>query len=115
MQGKTAAVSERDDAEIELPDEEQLLAEEAAAAATERRPPEEPDEMDYEEPEEENVGQWSPRPLEPEHVVGLDVIPEEEDARLLDLLRKKVRCPETCSLIWQSTHQRFVHFELCTN
>lgn len=66
---------------------------EALAAAARRQPVEpmqEPEEDEYEEPEEENVGQWSPRALEPEHVVGQDVIPEEEDARLLDLLRKKV-------------------------
>lgn len=66
---------------------------EDAAARLEPTEPKlmEPEEEEYEEPEEENVGQWSPRPLEPEHVVGQDVIPEEEDARLLDLLRKKVR------------------------
>ncbi|EIE19628.1 hypothetical protein COCSUDRAFT_67727 [Coccomyxa subellipsoidea C-169] len=86
--GKVAP--ERDEAEIDLPmDEDTEKAEAAGQQPVE--PVQETEEDEYEEPEEENVGQWSPRPLEPEHVVGQDVIPEEEDARLLDLLRKKVR------------------------
>lgn len=73
-----------------------MEAEEAAARLEPAEPKQmEPEEEEYEEPEEENVGQWSPRPLEPEHVVGQDVIPEEEDTRLLDLLRKKVRTAVT--------------------
>ena len=54
---------------------------------------EEPDQdEETEEEQEENTGQWSPRALEPEHVpLGQDVIPEEEDARLLELLRAQVR------------------------
>ncbi|BDA46670.1 probable cactin [Coccomyxa sp. Obi] len=87
---KAQAPPERDEAEIEL--EEDMEAQEAAARLEPAEPKQvEPEEEEYEEPEEENVGQWSPRPLEPEHVVGQDVIPEEEDARLLDLLRKKVK------------------------
>ena len=54
---------------------------------------EEPDQDEEpEEEQEENTGQWSPRALEPVHVpLGQDVIPEEEDARLLELLRAQVR------------------------
>ena len=49
---------------------------------------------DEEEPQEENVGQWSPRALDPEHVQSSeDVIPDEEDARLLELLRAQVGGP----------------------
>ncbi len=91
---------ERDEAEIDLPMDEDTEQAEAAAGRQPVEPVQEPEEDEYEEPEEENVGQWSPRPLEPEHVVGQDVIPEEEDARLLDLLRKKVGallCP--CSAL----------------
>ena len=50
----------------------------------------EPDLDEEEEPEEENTGQWSPQPLDPEQVQGQDIIPEEEDARLLELLRAQV-------------------------
>ena len=39
---------------------------------------------------EENVGQWSPAPLPAASVVGLDVISEAEDLRLLQLLRSQV-------------------------
>ncbi len=52
-----------------------------------------------EEPEEENTGQWSPAPLDPEQVQGQDIIPEEEDARLLELLRAQVGGPPR-RLIW---------------
>ena len=45
---------------------------------------------DWEPPEEENVGQWSPPRLDPRAATGQDIIPEEEDARLLELLRAQV-------------------------
>ncbi|KAK9791828.1 hypothetical protein WJX73_003147 [Symbiochloris irregularis] len=40
---------------------------------------------------EENVGQWSPAPIAPEEIVGVDVIAEEDDLRLLELHRAQVR------------------------
>lgn len=96
----------RDQAEIELPEEDYepppTVAEREAAAQMPPPPARAaratfPDQAaadmeldDDEEPEEENTGQWSPRPLDPEHVAGQDVIPEEEDARLLELLRAQV-------------------------
>ena len=39
---------------------------------------------------EENVGQWSPATVPPEQIVGLDVIAEEDDLRLLELQRAQV-------------------------
>ena len=41
--------------------------------------------------EEENTGQWSPRPLAAAVVAGQDVVAEDDDRRLLDLLRAQVR------------------------
>ena len=41
--------------------------------------------------EEENTGQWSPRPLPAAVVAGQDVVGEDDDRRLLDLLRAQVR------------------------
>lgn len=41
--------------------------------------------------EEENTGQWSPRPLAAAVVAGQDVVGEEDDRRLLELLRAQVR------------------------
>ena len=40
-------------------------------------------------------GRYSPRPLPPEHVVGHEVIPEEDDLRLLSLLRVQVKVRES--------------------
>lgn len=40
-------------------------------------------------------GAYSPRPLPPEHVVGHEVIPEDEDVRLLALLRAQVKVKES--------------------
>ena len=40
--------------------------------------------------EEENTGQWSPAPLPTAMVAGQDVISEEDDLRLLELLRQQV-------------------------
>ncbi len=40
-------------------------------------------------------GNYSPRPLAPEHVVGHDVVPEEEDAKLLAVLRAQVKARES--------------------
>lgn len=37
------------------------------------------------------VGQWSPRPLDAEHVAGQDVITEEEDVLLLELQRAQIK------------------------
>ncbi len=93
-----AAVPVQDAAEAELAEEEALLAaaerrEAAAAAAAAEVAGGGNETEEEEEPEEENVGQWSPRPLDAEHVVGQDVIPEEEDARLLELLRAQVSLP----------------------
>lgn len=40
---------------------------------------------------EENVGQWSPPPVDPALVgVGQDVVHEDDDARMLELLRAQV-------------------------
>ena len=41
--------------------------------------------------EEENTGQWSPAPLPTAMVVGQDVVSEEDDLRLLELLRQQVK------------------------
>lgn len=49
------------------------------------------DEDEDEEFGEENVGQWSPEPISAEQIVGLDVISEEDDLRLLELQRAQVR------------------------
>ena len=49
----------------------------------------EPEEEEEEE-EEENVGQWSPVPLYAQHIGNQDVVHEDEDQRLIDLLRKQV-------------------------
>lgn len=40
-------------------------------------------------------GDYSPRPLAPEHVVGHDVVPEEEDSKLLAVLRAQVKVQES--------------------
>ncbi len=40
------------------------------------------------------AGAYSPRPLAPEHVVGHDVVPEEEDIKLLAVLRAQVKARE---------------------
>ena len=37
------------------------------------------------------AGQWSPRPLDAEHVAGQEVITEEEDILLLELLRAQIK------------------------
>lgn len=50
----------------------------------------EPEEEEEEEEEEENVGQWSPAPLDAQHIGNQDVVHEDDDQRLLDLLRKQV-------------------------
>lgn len=50
----------------------------------------EPEEEEEEEEEEENVGQWSPVPLDAQHIGNQDVVHEDEDQRLIDLLRKQV-------------------------
>lgn len=42
--------------------------------------------------EEENTGQWSPRPLPAAVVAGQDVVAEDDDRRLLELLRAQVCC-----------------------
>ncbi|KAK9806113.1 hypothetical protein WJX72_002023 [[Myrmecia] bisecta] len=52
------------------------------------------EESESEEEEEDNTGQWSPRPLDPEHVIGQDVIPEDDDRALLDLMRAQVKYKE---------------------
>lgn len=36
-------------------------------------------------------GEWSPRPLPVEHIAGHQVVSEEEDSRMISLLREKVR------------------------
>lgn len=57
------------------------------------------DEFDAEERErldsESAAGTYSPRPLPPEHVVGHDVVPEDEDLQLLELLRAQVKAKES--------------------
>ena len=50
-----------------------------------------------EEEEEENVGQWSPVPLDAQHIGNQDVVHEDDDQRLLDLLRKQVSAVCVCS------------------
>lgn len=41
--------------------------------------------------EEENTGQWSPAPLDPEAIPsGADVVHEDDDSRLLELMRAQV-------------------------
>ena len=50
----------------------------------------EPEEEEEEEEEEENIGQWSPAPLDAHHIGNQDVVHEDDDQRLLDLLRKQV-------------------------
>ena len=42
--------------------------------------------------EEENTGQWSPRPVPAAVVAGQDVVAEDDDRRLLELLRAQVCC-----------------------
>ncbi|DBA94110.1 hypothetical protein WJX77_004695 [Trebouxia sp. C0004] len=54
----------------------------------------EPREEEEEEEEEENVGQWSPAPLDAQHIGNQDVVHEDDDQRLLDLLRKQVQYHE---------------------
>ena len=39
---------------------------------------------------ESNIGQWSPEPLDQAQIGGRDVIPEEDDLRMLNLLRAQV-------------------------
>ena len=51
---------------------------------------------EWEPPEEENVGQWSPPRLDPRAATGQDIITEEEDARLLELLRAQVWALSQC-------------------
>jgi len=60
----------------------------------------EPDEEEEEEEEEENVGQWSPAPLDAQHIGNQDVVHEDDDQRLLDLLRKQVSI--SCAVIVES-------------
>ena len=49
-----------------------------------------PEPVESEEEEEENVGQWSPEPLDPKLVGNQDVIHEDDDMRMLALLRAQV-------------------------
>ena len=73
------------------------VADDATADGTAMPPPNalqqqwapEPEEED-EEDEEENVGQWSPVPLDAQHIGNQDVVHEDDDQRLIDLLRKQV-------------------------
>lgn len=58
----------------------------------------EPEEEEEEEEEEENVGQWSPVPLDAQHIGNQDVVHEDEDQRLIDLLRKQVS-PDTLLML----------------
>ena len=51
-------------------------------------------EEESEEGEEENVGQWSPEPLDARHVGSQDVIHEDDDMRMLALLRSQVTAHE---------------------
>ena len=60
----------------------------------------EPEEEEEEEEEEENVGQWSPAPLDAQHSGNQDVVHEDDDQRLLDLLRKQVSIG--CAVIVES-------------
>ena len=57
-------------------------------------------EEESEEEEEENVGQWSPEPLDARHVGSQDVIHEDDDMRMLALLRSQVTAQPgyTCSV-----------------
>lgn len=54
----------------------------------------EPEEEEEEGEEEENTGQWSPVPLDAQHIRNQDVVHEDEDQRLIDLLRKQVSLPD---------------------
>lgn len=49
-----------------------------------------PEPEEDEEEEEENTGQWSPVPLDSQHIGNQDVVHEDEDQRLINLLRKQV-------------------------
>ena len=40
--------------------------------------------------DESNIGQYSPEPLLPSQIYGQDVVSEQEDRRMLDLLRAQV-------------------------
>ena len=53
-------------------------------------------EEESEEEEEENVGQWSPEPLDARHVGSQDVIHEDDDMRMLALLRSQVVLQLAC-------------------
>ena len=62
-------------------------------------------EEEDEEDEDENVGQWSPMPLDAQHIGNQDVVHEDDDQRLIDLLRKQVEptmhvCPPTVVLMY---------------
>ncbi|KAK9864995.1 hypothetical protein WJX84_010006 [Apatococcus fuscideae] len=62
--------------------------------------PPEADEADLDEPldpqqDESNMGQYSPEPLSSSQIYGQDVVSEQEDRRMLDLLRAQVRLRET--------------------
>lgn len=50
-----------------------------------------PEPEESEEEEEENVGQWSPEPLDARLVGTQDVIHEDDDLRMLTLLRAQVK------------------------
>ena len=57
--------------------------------------PPEADEADLDEPldprqDESNMGQYSPEPLSSSQIYGQDVVSEQEDRRMLDLLRAQV-------------------------
>ncbi|KAK9837652.1 hypothetical protein WJX74_002230 [Apatococcus lobatus] len=45
--------------------------------------------------DQSNIGQYSPEPLQPSQIYGQDVVSEQEDRRMLDLLRAQVRLKET--------------------
>ena len=65
----------------------------------------EPEDEEEEEEEEENVGQWSPVPLDGQHIGTQDVVHEDEDQRLIDLLRKQVNMvPHPC--LWMLCYQK---------
>lgn len=66
-------------------------------------------EEEDEEEEEENVGQWSPVPLDAQHIGNQDVVHEDDDQRLIDLLRKQVKllmhvCPVIVLLMKNSAY-----------
>lgn len=71
-------------------------AQEKADRDTERGEPRNWDDLDASEQSEHSMqpGEYSPRPLPPEQLVGQNVVPEEEDARMLELLRAQVKHKE---------------------